>query len=383
MKRKKILILFPLEHIAFSPTVLGIYDSLSDKADVTIYCPRPREFKVSEVTTRDIRYFSYNTKRTRKVLALPAYTLAKIKKTFGDNNALFTLGVYDFVRYLEYKKAIAEIKEGYDEVIAVDMLMLFAAQAYWKSVSFISLELNDGELRLLNSIKKDFINSVVVQSIERYNYLFPGKAHRTFLIQNAPVFTQLQAADKRNNALLYNGTATPWFGMYHCMNFIKAYPHFTLTFKGVVLGSENEKLEKDYNHLIRSGSIIFNREYTDSASMLEFMSEFEIGFCFYDLSFPKMNTFNYQTAPSGKMFAYFAAGVPVIGNNLPGLKVIEDFGAGILIDDFGPETIHKAITTIKSNYDFYRDNCLKAAEHYSFDRHVAPYAEFIINKNAD
>ena len=79
------------------------------------------------------------------------------------------------------------------------------------------------------------------------------------------------------------------------------------------------------------------------------------------------------------MFAYLAAGVPVIGNNLEGLKMIEDFEAGILINDFEPETILHAITKIKSNYDFYKQNCIKAAKHYSFDNTVKPFITFLFS----
>ena len=49
------------------------------------------------------------------------------------------------------------------------------------------------------------------------------------------------------------------------------------------------------------------------------------GFAFTISVTPHMNTYNYKSAPYGKMFAYLAAGVPAIGNNLEGLNVIEDF----------------------------------------------------------
>ena len=52
---------------------------------------------------------------------------------------------------------------------------------------------------------------------------------------------------------------------------------------------------------------------------IKYVSNFRIGFCFYDWNLIK-NDFNYQTAPSGKLFVYLSAGLPVIVCNIPGFK---------------------------------------------------------------
>ncbi len=161
------------------------------------------------------------------------------------------------------------------------------------------------------------------------------------------------------------------------LKFIKTYSGFSLTFKGSILPDAKEYINTNYADQVTNKTIVLNDKYMESKDMLSFMAAYEIGFCFYDLSIPEINTFNYRTAPSGKMFAYLAAGVPVIANNLEGLKVVEDFEAGILINDLEPQTIFNAINTIKSNYDFYKNNCFKAAQHYSFDKNVAPFVEFL------
>lgn len=378
MSRKKILILFPLEHIAFSPTTLGIYDALSVYADVTIYCPGTTNFKVENIGGRNIQYFNFNTKRSRKIKALPYFIFNKIWNLFNSSHLIGKLPLYDFVRYLEYKKAIKKHTKNYDEVIAVDMMLLYLSQFFYTKASFVSLELTDIELPLLKAVNNNFIQSVVVQTKQRYNYLFGSIQHNTFFVQNAPIYTPLPTVVKKQNAFLYNGTATPWFGLYHCLDFVKKYPQFSLTFKGAFAAAEKATVDELYKEEIDNGVVVFNKEYMESSNMLMFMSQYEIGFCFYDLSFPKINTFNYHTAPSGKMFAYLAAGVPVIGNDLDGLRVVEDYEAGILIKDFEPDTILNAVNTIKLNYDFYKNNCYKAAQHYSFDKNVAPFVEFLI-----
>lgn len=377
MKRKKIIILFPLEHIAFSPTTLGIYDALSSYFDVTIYCPVPKKIRSENLGKRDVQYFILDTSKLRKIKALPLFFLNKIKAIFNSAAVLGNLPLYDFVRFLEYRKALKQHRDVYDEVIAVDMTFLYLAQSFYKNASFVSLELTSAELPLLKAVDKNFIKSVVVQTKERYAFLFGEEKHTTFFVQNAPVFTSIPDVPKKNNTLLFNGTASPWFGLYPVLRFIKTYPQFSLTFKGSILPDIKQQIITDHAKLIEDKIIEFNEEYMESKEMLNFLAQYEIGFCFYDLSIPEINTFNYRTAPSGKMFAYLAAGVPVVANNLEGLKVVEDFEAGILINDFEPVTIFNAINTIKNKYDFYKSNCYKAAQHYSYDKNVAPFVEFL------
>jgi glycosyltransferase involved in cell wall biosynthesis len=74
---------------------------------------------------------------------------------------------------------------------------------------------------------------------------------------------------------------------------------------------------------------------------------------------------------------YMAAGTPVVACNIPGFQFIKEAGAGILIDNYQPATILKAIREIESNYKLYSDACLRIAEESSFDKNVAPYIAFL------
>ncbi|MEO6405769.1 MAG: hypothetical protein ABIY51_07135 [Ferruginibacter sp.] len=380
MRRKKILILFPQQHISYSPTTLGMYDALSKFADITIYCPFPDEFKASNEEKRNFIFFKLDTSRKKKMAALPKFMYHKFNIIMHKHNPLDHLGIYNYTKFGAIQKAINKLNtHAYDEIICVDVLMLALAQHFCKQASFLSLELNEEERKMLQTIPSSFIKNVIIQDQQRYKYLFGDTKHKTFFVQNAPVFKKPFATKKLKDAFIFNGTATPWFGLYHCLNFIKQYPGFSMTFKGVVLPSEKPIIHSGYKKLVSDGNIIFNNNYTTNQDMLEFISQYEIGFCFYDLGYPKMNTFNYRTAPSGKMFAYFAAGVPVIGNKLDGLKPVEKFDAGILVDDFNPATILNAVNKIKSNYAYYQENCYKAATHYSFDRAIEPFVQELVN----
>lgn len=114
--RKQILILFRLEHIAFSPTVLGVYDALAKEADVTIYCPRPREFKVADMGGRNSSGKGYSIKEwvnecfTQVGLKAEGYIeeqtgfVSAYQKFISVNSVIRTLGYKPGVSFKELAK---------------------------------------------------------------------------------------------------------------------------------------------------------------------------------------------------------------------------------------------------------------------------------------
>lgn len=125
-----------------------------------------------------------------------------------------------------------------------------------------------------------------------------------------------------------------------------------------------------------------NESYIDRENLAEYLSKFYIGFCFYDLKILKkrrdLAIFNYITAPSGKLFNYYAAGLPVIGSNISGLISVKEFNTGVLLDDYSPQAIRQAIDTISTNYSLLSTNCFKAAEHFSFDKMIEPFQKYLL-----
>lgn len=61
-----------------------------------------------------------------------------------------------------------------------------------------------------------------------------------------------------------------------------------------------------------------------------------------------------------KIFEYANFGVPMIGNNIPGLNYpFEKYGIGRCAETLTAESISKAIKEIERNYDTMSDNCIK------------------------
>ncbi len=139
-------------------------------------------------------------------------------------------------------------------------------------------------------------------------------------------------------------------------------------------------IHEKYEHLISQKRLVINQEYLKAEQFLDFIATFKIGFCFY--SWELINEhFNYESAPSGKLFMYMAAGVPVIASNISAFKIIEEYGAGVLVDDYKPETILQAVKKIENNFDKYSQACYVIASKYSFDKTVKPYIDFLKIEN--
>ena len=361
---KRITILFNGSHLSYSPTIIGLYDRLAKKFDVTIVADSPRYFDNKPLPGRNVIYKKkvVGRKRTElyrrvfQVLGLFDRDIRRLGKMNLKPDAL-----YDFAWTRKYLA-----KNPADIIIAVDFNNLLIAQMLGKKVEFVSLEIPENDAARQNC---DFenVNSVVIQTRERFAYLFGKRKLKTFLIQNAPVFGE-QTASPERRGLVYCGTAWNPFGFYHCLEFLRQFPEYTLNVKGAIKEFDREKVRVEYADLLAERRLSIDDEYLEDEAVVGYLRNFRIGFCFYNFEIEWVDTFNYHSAPSGKMFKYFAAGVPVVGQDIIGLKPVAEFDCGVLIADLKPESIKKAIEKIEENFEYYSRNCLQAAAHYSFDK---------------
>ena len=108
-----------------------------------------------------------------------------------------------------------------------------------------------------------------------------------------------------------------------------------------------------------------NDTYMEQEELNRYVSQFWAGFAFYDFyRFATLRKFNYFTAPSGKLFQYFNSGVPVIGNQLSGFKMVEDHKAGQLIEHLGSLEIKKALDVINASYLEFSTNSKKLSREF-------------------
>ena len=370
LDKKSILLLFDGPNLAYSSTVIQLYDQLCTEYDVTILAYPPDD-EIHRLSSRKVKYYpppgNFLLSRVKfKILTF----LNKNAKEFKKNN----LGHKEyFTEFLFIKKLIHQ--NNYFKIIAVDIKNLFFCSLLKTSTDFVSLELCQNE-HLIKSINPAYINSVIIQSTLRKEYLFKNLPVKVFYVQNAPVYNDICIKHERRG-LIYSGTAWDPFGFYHCLNYVQKYCDETLTVQGVVLKHDREKIEANYSGLLKEKRLLIHNEYFTNEEVSDFISNFEIGFCFYNFEISWINSYNYITAPSGKLFKYLAAGVPVVGSNILGFSFVNEFNCGVLINELNEAEIRAAILKIRENYSFYVSNAIAAAKHFSFDKAIKPYLEYI------
>jgi glycosyltransferase involved in cell wall biosynthesis len=374
--KKKVLILFPSEHLAYSPTIINLYDFLAVHFDVTIIAPSPKKFNNQVLENRKVIYHGFKYKKPAVAVNRIRFELTAIFDKYARLFRKKDFNTGDFFYAFKVTKKFIE-QENPDHIIAVDFRNLLFCQILEKKAHFLSLEIRDNKYYP----ECDFSNieSVIIQSKERYDHLFAGKKFKTYFVQNAPVYRELDI-NVVKKGLVYCGTAWDDFGFYHCLEYLKAFPSETMTVKGALLDKDRARVKSEYKDLLEQSRLIIDDLYADETEIIAYLNSFRIGFCFYNFDLPHIRTFNYYSAPSGKLFKYIAAGVPVIGSDISGLSAVNEFNCGVLIKDLKPVSIRQAIEKIESNYDFYSANCLKAAQHYSFDKTIKPFIDSLRNE---
>lgn len=377
MNKEKILILFHGEHIAYSPTVIQLYEELSKQYDVTITAEYPQSFNNQKLTTCNViyhRYFHVKTRYFYWILFQFKSLINKEAKYLKKNKIGYK---QYYFRYCFIKNVIK--KDRYKAIISVDIMNALFCSIMKVKTDFLSLELCIDE-QFLPLVNTEYIRSVIIQSKERFTYLFKDSTIKTFYVQNAPNYEE-RTTNISRGGLVYGGSAYDELGFYHCLDFLNKYPTEALTIQGAIMKKDLDRVNNEYFNLLQENRLIINQKYLENKEVVPFLSNYEIGFCFYNFESPliKDNYFNYATAPSGKMFKYLAAGVPVVCSDIIGFKFVTEFECGVVIKDLTPESINNAIQIIRSNYTFYVENSIKAAKHFSFNKSVAPFLELINN----
>ena len=134
---------------------------------------------------------------------------------------------------------------------------------------------------------------------------------------------------------------------------IKAVKELGGDYRVLVMGRHNKTLE-EYKTLDNQ---LIHIDFTPAPEHLVYTSKAYIGVLSYD-PYSLNNAF---CAPN-KTFEYSKFGIPLICNELPGLKsVIDTYKTGKAIDINNVESIKNAILEIDANYEFYSNN---AKEYY-------------------
>ncbi len=272
------------------------------------------------------------------------------------------------------------IKKKDADIIGVDNLGVLAATSLKKNVHFLSLEISRDIFYYLINWKH--VKSLVIQTRERMEYILPKSmlSIPVFYIQNALTFSRVKEEERENEyKLLYMGSmALDYNGIVPMIKSLYLLPEkYTLHIKS----PENQKsvhyILSHFPDLIGIRLFIDN-VYTDNDMLIDFVSQFSTGFSFYDISTLERPIYNVVSCPSGKLFNYYNAGLPVIGNSIIGLNTISEHNCGIQIQTIDEEAIAKAVLEIENNYNYYSSNARKAAEAYDFRKNAMVFSNSLL-----
>ncbi len=366
---KEFLIVYIYPNFAYSPSVLNLYLELKKKFYVELVVPRPdKSYSTHEIKDPCIKYFDDYSDLTQKERFIKF--VKKIKDILIRPTKI-RLKEREIISYIKRNK------HKNKEIIAVDFFALWCAQIAGRKAHFLSLEIYNTSY---SNIKVENILSVIIQSEDRYKYLFPKKTLKYFIVQNSPKFIPLTPpiTKRKKTDLIYCGSAMLGFGIISCLDFIKDYKEYTLTTIGAMPDETMAVINSFYNDLIEEKRLIINTKYFSLEDLTYFVSKFRVGFVFYDFfRFENLRVFNYFTAPSGKCFQYLNSGVPVVASNVQGFKFLEEKKCGELVDFLSSLQIKKALDKIENDYEFYAKNAKSVSRENDFEEMIQPFIKYI------
>ncbi len=185
--------------------------------------------------------------------------------------------------------------------------------------------------------------------LDRHPYVLPNKPYflpdKKELVEAENKYNHIFNDLQGKKIILYQGVID---GVRNLDNYILAAKKLGEDYIFCLLGpGRGDSVEK----LCRLWKNVYHVDFIPAPYYLAFTSKAYIGIVSY-----VPNTLNNVFCAPNKMFEYGAFGVPMVGNDIPGLKLIEHKNAGITREDTDIDSICDAYKTIIANHDKYSHN---------------------------
>lgn len=389
---KRILVLFADEWAAYSPTLQNLVTTLGRDArfEVSALCVDSGAFRYESLPEPPYERLAVPSRDAAERAAGKRWSMDRAIRDWINARVWphQALDAYTVAKGRRLLKAL--IGRDPDHVVAIDPLAMLLAGVLFRDVSFLSLEVR--QTMLLDWLSPSRFAAVVIQNEERRRLLFP-RGLRTeegeppvFHVQNSHIFSD-RVPRHPSRSLVYFGNIADTHGLRIYPDLLDHLPGWTLTMKGILSPAAREAIASRWGRHLASGRLRIDEEHIPQDRVVEWLRGFGVGLCVYDIELLERTVTrsarhlveHFRNCPSGKLFNYYAAGVPVVANDLPGLRSVADHGAGILAPA-DAASMAEAARRIEADYARYVDGAYAAAEAYDFARMAASYLDWLATR---
>ena len=216
---KRVAIVFTDVHLAYSPTTLGIYDSLKKHGVVVAILTVTQDATFARDLGRNVVMVDQESIPLGRLHNLAYRIKRRAARLAGTKAAWLDRSLGDYFQFLMFDKALRRFAP--DEIIAVDLRALAIVQHSLPQVpvNLVSLEIPEpGEHK--EQVVEQRISRLIIQSQARLERLFNGAKPKTFFVQNAPTFRPFALETSNRMGLVFCGTACEGFGIFSCLKFL-------------------------------------------------------------------------------------------------------------------------------------------------------------------
>ena len=365
--RPSIVVLFPDDWASYSPTLTRLVALLSERFEVRAWVLDTGRFDLQALDSTQYRR-----------IGIPAAAATFLRKC----------GIMPLARWLLLPWRSRGAPRWARDVVAVDAGGAVAAALLGRRFHYLSLEIR--RWSIVRWLVPRRALSIVIQSQQRLQFQFSAASLRetpVFMLQNAPNFRETPdlAAPLRDLSrprLVYMGNVIPGHGLLRMLDLLQAWPEASLTIHGALSPATREMIEQRYPGLVTQQRLQLSTAYLHDSEIIPFLSGFDLGLCLYELEGRMRTDYNYISSPAGKMFNYFAAGIPVIASPLAGLDPVSVHGAGLQAASNSVHDLRHAADAICADYPRYRQGALEAAREYDFATAAGAFAGFLARSGA-
>lgn len=172
--------------------------------------------------------------------------------------------------------------------------------------------------------------------------------------------------------LLYQGAVHHGRGIEPMLNFLEKRTQYAMVIIGDGIFLNEAKLIAQKKKILDRVVFVGSVEYDD---LHKWTCSADIG-----LNLIEPISFSYELALPNKMFEYAMAGVPQLASSLPAIaQIIKKHEFGVLIYDFSDTSIENGLQKILENYNFYKENSIKAARIFNYENETQKILDLIKN----